>query len=45
MRHLLPLCHTGIYLANGTVTMQGDIKTVTDAYLADCNALGIKTQK
>ena len=45
MSQILTLCQKGIYLENGTVKMQGDIKTVTDAYLADCNALGIKTQK
>ena len=34
-----------VYLENGSIKMQGDVKEVAKAYVADCEKLGIKTQK
>ena len=39
MSQIMTLCQKGIYLENGVIKMQGDIKTVANAYLADCKAL------
>lgn len=45
MSQIMTLCQKAVYLENGSIKMQGDVKEVAKAYVADCEKLGIKTQK